>query len=124
MIITFLNPQVKQEFLGEAMHPLLRAIMLDAACYAYYKYGITMVVTSIFRAGDTDSVHGYWRGGDMDEDGRLLPIQKKGMEEYTNKRFQYDHKRPEKQVCKYHTVKGRGGDHLHYQVHQNTKAII
>ena len=119
-MLHYSDAEQEEEFKDVRLNPLVRAITLLAASYSFYRFGEIIWLTSVFRKGDP-GVHGAWRGTDADNDKGLKPKQKEEIRDYINKLFSYDPERPRLNVCVYHTVKGRGGDHLHFQVHPNTE---
>lgn len=79
------------------------------------KYGICLVVTSLYRIGDS-GVHGQLplRGTDLRCWDTKLG---KRIEADVNSHWSYDHERPELKVALYHRR------HLHIQTHENTKEL-
>lgn len=117
-MIRFLNKKLKDEFDSKSLDRRLKAIVLMAAAYVRHRFKKPLWVTSILRPGDK-GVHGYGRGLDGDNDA-LTILEKKEVQKYVNGLFVYDPERPRYKVCRHHKVKGRGGDHWHFQVHPNT----
>lgn len=111
--------KLEDEFRDTRLDPRLRAIALLAAAYSFFKFGEVLWLTSVYRPGDA-GVHGQWRGVDMDNDKGLTASQKQEVCDYINWLFTYDPGRLKFKVCVYHEVKGRGGDHLHLQIHPYT----
>ena len=113
------NQKLETEFQDTRLDPRLKAIVLLATAYTFYKFGEVLWLTSVYRPDDP-GVHGLWRGVDLDNDAGLNKSQKQEICDYINWLFTYDPERSKFKVCLYHTVLGRGGDHLHFQVHPNT----
>ena len=119
-MIKFVSIEVGLEFNNDKLDAKVRAIALLACAYVYYRFQEPLYITSIYRPEDTESAHGWWRAVDADNDAGLTFKEKQKVCDYINSLFVYDPERPEKVVCLYHTVKGRGGDHIHLQSHPNT----
>jgi len=79
------------------------------------------IITSLFRMDDP-GVHGQLplRGLDFQ---CLVARHGEWVEEWVNKRWSYDSKRPEKKCCMFHKNRSNDGYHIHLQVHANTKEI-
>ena len=98
------------EFIDKKLRSML--LMLEA------QFDVEFTITSLYRIGD-NGVHGQLplRGIDLrcqDEHlGRLV-------EDYINSIWEYDHGRDLK-CCMYHDA--GSGDHLHFQVHPNTRLV-
>lgn len=120
MMIKFVNDKIESEFRDSRFNPVVQMIILATAGYVYYKYGEPIYITSVHRPENPESTHCYWRAGDADNDAGLDTKEKQEVCDWINKMFCYDLTRPEKVVCLYHKVEGRGGDHWHIQVHPNT----
>jgi hypothetical protein len=120
MSIQFTNKELEAQFASTAFNPTLRMIMLAAEAYCMWRFGEPLYITSLIRPEDKTSVHGYGRGGDADNDVGLDANKKTEIVLWVNWHFTYDPTRPDMKVCMLHEVKGRGGDHLHFQTHPNT----
>lgn len=83
------------------------------------KMGCEFTATSLYRIGDK-GVHGTLplRGLDLRCRYGFLGIL---IQDYINKNWQYDPKRPDMKCCLFHDT-GRGL-HLHIQTHPNTKRL-
>lgn len=96
------------EFIDET----LREILMFVEDYV----GVEFTITSLYRIGD-NGVHGQLplRGADL----RIRSASVGEVcEEIINKRYSYDHTRPNKKCAILH---GKGANlHLHIQVHENT----
>ena len=111
------------------LHPMLQAVFFDAAQYVYGKWGKALLVTSMFR--DTEGVHRYGRGLDVDVCdkavymGGILPEEAIYIVELINMRYEYDPKRPRMRVAIYGDLdpNGKHWNHIHFQVHDRTVAI-
>ena len=119
-MIKYFTAHLKSMFYSSKLNNKVRLIAFACASYCYHKYGKEVWVTSVFRENEETSVHGHWRGIDMDNDNLTID-QKIDVADYLNKMFVYDSERPEKLACLYHKVTGRGGDHWHLQCHRNTQ---
>ncbi len=117
-MLNFLSNKFKEQFDDIRLSKLLRVIVFAAAAYTNHKFDRPLYITSVFRDGDK-GVHGYWRGVDADNDNILI-ANKIDIVDFINMTFIYDPERPKFKVCIHHTVKGHGGDHLHFQVHPRT----
>ena len=121
MSIQFTSTKNQGEFSDTRLDPRVRMLAMYAHSYCMYRFGEPLYVNSVHRPEDTTSVHGHWRGVDADNDKGLSVSKKRELETHMNWLFCYDPERPELKVCLYHEVRGRGGDHLHFQVSENTK---
>lgn len=95
------------------IHPKIRHILTNLE----KRLGVEFTGTSIFRIDDP-GVHGTLptRGFDLRcKDAKFG----KFLEDYVNDYYIYDPQRPDKTVCWFHEVDGKGL-HLHFQVHPNT----
>ena len=100
----------------EFINPLLRKIVIAEEKQFHDEW----VITSLYRINDS-GVHGQLplRGIDV----RCTDSEKgKYIEDSVNSRWSYDPNRPWMKVCMFHDV-GQG-EHLHFQVHHNTKEIV
>lgn len=113
--------KTKEDFRDPKLNPMVKAITLYANEYCLEHFGIGLFLTSIYRPGD--GIHGDHRAIDSDNDA-LSDDKMREVEAHINEKFVYDPQRPRYKVCIYHTVKGRGGDHLHMQTHRNTRLRI
>lgn len=124
-MILYMTDQLKAEFNDQGLNPILKMIVLATAGYVSQKYEEPVYVTSVYRPissnpTDTKSTHNFWRAVDVDNDAGLDSEEKQDVADWINKTFLYDYLRPDKMVCLLHAVVGRGGDHWHIQVHDNT----
>jgi hypothetical protein len=117
-MVRFQKTELKEQFESGHLHPLVVFMVYAAAGYAQHLSGRALWVTSVYREGDP-GVHGVWRGTDADNDF-MSKEHKEEIARFLNERFVYDPERPDMVVCLYHQVAGRGGDHLHIQVHPRT----
>jgi len=91
-------------------------IVYDLAAFVESQFDKAIVITSIYREGDS-GVHGVWRGVDLrsfiytDQELELIEL-------YVNSKYEYDYRRPTKDVLLCHDA--GSGDHIHLQNHPNT----
>jgi hypothetical protein len=116
--VRYLTPKLAGEF--DKAVPLAKGLALLADAYSYARFQRGLTVTSIFRMGEGEKIHHTGRAIDLDDDIVLGPEEKQEIADVINDLFAYDPERPEMKVAIYHTVEGRGGDHLHLQVHPRT----
>ena len=91
----------------------LKSIVWDAQEFT----GFEFTITSIYRIGDS-GVHGQLPTRGIDVRCRDAVIGHL-IADFINGKWKYDPSRPEKKCCIFHNV-GQG-NHLHFQVHPNTK---
>lgn len=82
------------------------------------EFRVEFTITSLFRIDD-DGVHGTLPLRGIDKSCKNKPLGK-AVENFVNKRWVYDHKRPTKMCCRFHKTKN-GEWHLHIQTHPNTE---
>ena len=120
--------RLRTEFEYEKLNKILRAIVIYASGYIWYKYRKPLHITNVYRDPTTDpkGMHSSWRAVDGDND-ELTQDQKKEIEAHINELFKYDPFRPNLKACLHHTADQSqysgiktGGDHFHFQVHPNT----
>lgn len=93
-------------------------ILIDIIHQVYETFGLS-VITSAYRPKDK-GVHGTnpLRGIDLRCSDAMIGAH---ISNWINQRWQYDHNRPQKKVATFHNI-GQG-NHLHFQVHPQTKRI-
>lgn len=114
----FKREHMKTEFWKT--HTKLQYIIFDVALFVKYNFGKEIVVTSVYRPYNDKkwSVHNVWRG--IDVRTRNLKLEEiLAVVQYINEKYSYDPRRKFLKAAIHHNV-GRG-DHLHFQVHSNTK---
>lgn len=113
-------PHLIEEFdLLETENPLLHAIVLEVENFCFVHFNQHAILTSIYREDDP-GVHGVWRGVDIRGKTFLLDELMK-IAIHVNAKYQYDPKRPKKQVLFVH---GEGENiHMHLQTHPNTRIL-
>ena len=115
-MINFKTLKLQQQWNTGKLHWMLSFIVLGLAAMMAMKYNVVMLITSIFRVGDS-GVHGFWRGVDI-RTSNLRSGEAQSLVDWVNARFIYDPERPELTVALFHNA-GRGS-HIHLQVHPNT----
>lgn len=100
----------------EGKYPPILIEMMFEVIHEIKDCGVTPVITSAFREGDS-GVHGFYRGIDF----RSWGLTKQHCDiivEIINRKYIYDKNRSNKKVLIFHDT-GRG-PHLHLQSHPNT----
>lgn len=110
------NGSVIRECFGHTYHPTLIALLL----WLYQRYPSQVVVTSGFRPS-SPGVHGTTPCRALDIRSRTFADPEVIADEI-NKAWDYDPERPQFECAIYHDV-GRG-EHIHLQVHNNTRMIL
>lgn len=108
--ITFINPKLIKEF-DKGISRELRMVILEALWYSRSHFGKGIIITSLIRKDNKDSVHYYGMGGDLRSrcyaSDQLLELRT-----YIN--LHYPYRTAGKQTCMIHDV-GQG-IHIHLQV--------
>ena len=110
-MIRFKTPDLEIEFNDSKLSGRVRVMLLALDGFMWWKFNRGIMITSLFRSGDT-GVHGRWRGADI-RTKDWSALEAKTAEAWINKYFKYDPERPGLPSALYHNV-GKG-EHLHLQ---------
>ena len=107
---------------------MIQAVVMDAAAYAYSRFGKMLLVTSLDRPTGS---HSNMRCVDVDVcdaavyEGGLLPKEAEQVATHSNGSFKYDPLRPHMYVAFYghRDVNGKHYNHIHFQAHPNTDYV-
>ena len=104
----------------EVENKQLYDMVIELHKFSMHYYNIPIVITSIYRSDNPDSVHAHWRGVDI-RSWNYIDIELNTIKKFFNMRYKYDADRPEKEVLLVHDV--GLGKHIHLQNHPNTKLL-
>ena len=109
-MILFKEVERQREF--EKLHHKLQIILLDFEAVVMTRFQRPIVITSMYRPEDKDSVHAYWRGCDV----ALIPdVDNEALRKEMNETFPYGDGKHDTIPPLMH--EGSTAPHFHLQVH-------
>jgi hypothetical protein len=122
--LTFASLRQQQEWDDPRLSDGMKAIVMDAANYAFVTWGWLLCLTSIFRTYEENvvaeaktTIHCVWRAVDV----RTRTAEQDWIDAltaYVNKGWAYDPERPSLPVA--YSAPHGDGPHLHLQIHAHT----